>query len=94
MKINVNVIWDCRVLMACNGRADRICTSIVIYNELSKPCKCSSSNVAIHNEIYFIMWKPFGNEPVGCWSVLNDAFCSLTPSCAVLGRGCSCRSCL
>lgn len=51
MKINVNVIWDCRVLMACNGRADRICTSIVIYNELSKPCKCSSSNVAIHNEI-------------------------------------------
>ena len=35
MKINVNVTWDCRGLMACSGRADRICTSIVIYNEIS-----------------------------------------------------------
>ncbi|KAJ7420030.1 hypothetical protein WISP_50426 [Willisornis vidua] len=49
-------------LMACNGRADRICTSIVIYNKFNKPCKCSSSNVAIHNEIYVIMGKPLGNE--------------------------------
>ena len=83
--MNINVIWDCRVLLACNGRADRICTSIVIYNKLSKLCKCSSSNVAIHNEIYFIMWKPFGNEPAG-WCFVPDAmFCSLTPSCLVLG---------
>lgn len=53
MKITViNVIGDCRVLMPCNGRADRICSSIVIYNELSKPCKCNTSVVAIRNELF------------------------------------------
>lgn len=65
MKSNVHVMWDCRVLMACNGKADTICTSVVTYDKLSKSCKCSSSNVGIRNEIYLIMWKTFGNEPVG-----------------------------
>lgn len=71
MKINVNVMWDCRELMACSGRADRICSSIVIYSNLGKLCKCSSSSVAIHNEIYFTMEKPFGKEPGGCCSALD-----------------------
>lgn len=81
MKINVNVMWDCRELMACNGRAARICSSIVIYSNLGKLCKCSSSSVAIHNEIYFSMGKPFGKEPVGWCSALDAAFCSLSPRC-------------
>lgn len=71
MKINVNVTWDCRELMACNGRADRICSSIMIYSNLGKLCKCSSSSAAIHNGIYFSMEKPFGRGAVGWRSALG-----------------------
>lgn len=79
--MNINVTWDCRELMACNGRVDRICSSIVIYSNLAKLCKCRSASVAIHNEIYFSMEKAFGKEPVDWCSALDAMFCSLSPSC-------------
>lgn len=63
MKINVHVIWDCRVLMACNGKTDTICTSIVIYDKLSHVNAAVQMLAFVMK--YPIMWKTFGNEPIG-----------------------------